>query len=1119
VGGALRRLCLAEFAPIAKNAPVQDWAGAFFVTSAGLFSQKEVTFNSSLKNWPAIAQRAKVTTAFSLNILILLFVSILSPLPRCSADASSGGAAREGIDLLQRYSTKLTVGDTRPEQARAWEFAQDDIFGVTQFRMEVGKEMRLDVGPADIGIGHCADGAVWAVLIPRAGGTLSRGTNQEIIAHVWLRFHPKEITRLFPPETVVSHATNLLAEVRVIANAKIGSSWQSSGRVTIPQPKDLTVDVDTKEGPRRFFVVDTEAQTAEYIPAFENRAVPLPPPVTPELATATFDQLWKAFDQNYAMFVLRPELDWSRLREQYRPKAVSAKSTYEFAEVCADMLKNLRDLHVWFTVAGSGIPVFNRPRSANANPQAYRKILGGLNRTGPVVWAITTNDIGFIAIPAWSDANLPADCGEVLEKMRNTRGLIVDVRLNGGGSEPLAKEFAGRFLEKEFVYAYDQIRNGPSHTNLTAQIERELGPLGPWRYDRPVVLLIGQKCMSSCESFVGMMTGDPQVTTMGDHTAGSSGNPDIVHLPLDLTVSVPQWIDYLPDGTVLDEHGFQPQIPFHPAPGAFEGERDDLLTAALARLSQSPLPDRPIAGPVFDRSTVGLPDHSKGVTEEARDTLRPRVVSVSPTNDAAAVDAVTELHLRFDRPMDPLALKLDFESGGILDCEFPKYDSNKYEFTIPVHLAPGALQQIVVNRPFGTDAHLGETRKEFPRDGFQSTDHRLAGEYVWRFHTRPLRPSAQSQPAKVIALSPAPGNSVPIRTFLEIQFDQPMAAPAESSPYLLSNSDAEDLRMVSRVEYDAAKNSFRIALLLPPKQKVAFTLTGFRSATGVPASPIKLEYQVTGEELATADREKMESDAGELKLLKLLGTMKQNRAQVTSLEERVQTLMLFQKDGVFFRLQSQSAAFKWQKPEQVYVDATGTMLLCADFQMGSDGGNWWWHDESIYETNFVIYPKKEIQKTDIAVGDPFGLTRKTPSEAAAQRELKFDGLSRIGDIDYFQVEGWHLGSMSKYAPFASVIQWQIDPKNYLPAQITVFDSECVSRLRFFYDSIDEPLPAEDFALPKRNWQFPAAAEPLGAGYTNRFIDLSDGSDGNMRIQYGKKGPKGTADGGFIMDGY
>ena len=62
---------------------------------------------------------------------------------------------------------------------------------------------------------------------------------------------------------------------------------------------------------------------------------------------------------------------------------------------------------------------------------------------------------------------------------------------------------------------------------------------------------------------------------------------------------------------------------------------------------------------------------------------------------------------------------MDRESGGFLDCEFPKYDSNKYEFTIPVHLASGALQQIVINKPFlGTMSKLeGEERKQFPRDG------------------------------------------------------------------------------------------------------------------------------------------------------------------------------------------------------------------------------------------------------------------------------------------------------------------------------------------------------------------------------------------------------------------
>ena len=176
--------------------------------------------------------------------------------------------------------------------------------------------------------------------------------------------------------------------------------------------------------------------------------------------------------------------------------------------------------------------------------------------------------------------------------MRDTRGLIVDVRLNGGGGEPLAGEFAGRFLKQPFVYASSQYRNGPSHTNLTEKFERRAAPRGPWRYDRPVILLIGQKCMSSNESFVGMMTGDPDATTMGDRTCGSSGNPKLVRLPLDLVVRVPQWIDYLPDGTPLDEHGFQPQIPFKATEGAFDGNRDDLLTAALDRLRKAPLPEK-----------------------------------------------------------------------------------------------------------------------------------------------------------------------------------------------------------------------------------------------------------------------------------------------------------------------------------------------------------------------------------------------------------------------------------------------------------------------------------------------------------------------------------------------
>jgi C-terminal processing protease CtpA/Prc len=59
--------------------------------------------------------------------------------------------------------------------------------------------------------------------------------------------------------------------------------------------------------------------------------------------------------------------------------------------------------------------------------------------------------------------------------MRDTRGLIMDVRLNGGGDEPTAGAVAGRFLQEEFVYAYSQYRNGPSHTNLTESMSARSG--------------------------------------------------------------------------------------------------------------------------------------------------------------------------------------------------------------------------------------------------------------------------------------------------------------------------------------------------------------------------------------------------------------------------------------------------------------------------------------------------------------------------------------------------------------------------------------------------------------------------------------------------------------------
>jgi hypothetical protein len=179
------------------------------------------------------------------------------------------------MDLLARYPTTLTAEDTDPGHARAWECGSNDIFQVSQFTLKIGDSFKVETGAADLGIGHCTDGAVWAVLVPRDRGTLTSSVtkNGAAIGNVWLRFHPAQVSQLFPPDTVTENASDALAaKMNAVASRKMTTSWQANDKAMIPGPKDLTVFVDTKDGSHRFFVVDTAAKTAEYVDAFNQHS-------------------------------------------------------------------------------------------------------------------------------------------------------------------------------------------------------------------------------------------------------------------------------------------------------------------------------------------------------------------------------------------------------------------------------------------------------------------------------------------------------------------------------------------------------------------------------------------------------------------------------------------------------------------------------------------------------------------------------------------------------------------------------------------------------------------------------------------------------------------------------
>jgi C-terminal processing protease CtpA/Prc len=97
---------------------------------------------------------------------------------------------------------------------------------------------------------------------------------------------------------------------------------------------------------------------------------------------------------------------------------------------------------------------------------------------------------------------------------------------------------------------------------------------------------MGPQNMSSCESFLLMMHEIPGCKLIGEKSYGSSGNPKPVELENGVTVLLPSWKDTLPDGTLLEGKGIEPDITV-PADADMLMKRDPVLNAALQLLRAS----------------------------------------------------------------------------------------------------------------------------------------------------------------------------------------------------------------------------------------------------------------------------------------------------------------------------------------------------------------------------------------------------------------------------------------------------------------------------------------------------------------------------------------------------
>lgn len=202
---------------------------------------------------------------------------------------------------------------------------------------------------------------------------------------------------------------------------------------------------------------------------------------------------------------------------------------------------------------------FNITRAQVNNPSAYGEVKNGI---GILTISRFDNDTGSLARAVATSF-----------KQQGVKGVVVDLRGNGGGYVTAAQEVAGIWLDNQLVTTE---RKG-------GQVTDELKSTGtPILNGVPTVILVNESSASASEIVSGALHDHKVATLIGHTTFGKGSVQKLINLSDNalLKVTVARW--YTPNGVNISEKGITPDKTVIRSADDINAGRDPQLDAALA---------------------------------------------------------------------------------------------------------------------------------------------------------------------------------------------------------------------------------------------------------------------------------------------------------------------------------------------------------------------------------------------------------------------------------------------------------------------------------------------------------------------------------------------------------
>ena len=304
-----------------------------------------------------------------------------------------------------------------------------------------------------------------------------------------------------------------------------------------------------------------------------------------------YEAAWNRVNNVYPFLDFK-KISWDSIYTIYRQRAETARGD-EFYLVLRDLLAELKDGHVYYkTPGGSEVYPFYPKRHFKDrhaySPFVVRKYFDKelkLTQSESAEYQISPENIGYVFLADFHENYLINEFPVILEYLRNTKGLIIDIRQKRGGNLQNVETVVSRFITSPLEW--------PKFHSLDILLDvAPIKPQGPFTYTNPVVVLINGSTFSAGELTTEFLKQIPNITAIGDTTGGGGGaspnySPETVgefKLPSGKWISIPSGYIERFDGLTWEWLGIAPDIRVEQTEVDIKNGRDKQLEYAINML-------------------------------------------------------------------------------------------------------------------------------------------------------------------------------------------------------------------------------------------------------------------------------------------------------------------------------------------------------------------------------------------------------------------------------------------------------------------------------------------------------------------------------------------------------